>query len=118
MPEAHRQMGQWTPERLVIWAEKTGPATATLIATVMRERRHPQQAYRACLGILRLGKSYGDARLEAACRRALNLGTHRYRSVASILQRRLDEAPMTLELELDTAAPLEHDNIRGPDYYH
>ena len=118
MPEAHRQMGQWTPERLVIWAEKTGPATATLIATVMRERRHPQQAYRACLGILRLGKSFGDARLEAACRRALNLGTHRYRSVASILQRRLDEAPMTLELELDTAAPLEHDNIRGPDYYH
>ncbi len=118
MPEAHRQMGDWTPERLVRWAEKTGPATAALISTVMRERRHPQQAYRACLGILRLGKHYGDARLEAACRRALTLGTHRYRSIASILERRLDEAPTTLELDLDTAAPLEHDNIRGADYYH
>ena len=118
MPEAHRQMGEWTPERLVRWAEKTGPATAALIATVMRERRHPQQAYRACLGILRLGKHYGDGRLEAACRRALTLGTHRYRSIASILERRLDEAPTTLELDLDDAAPLAHDNIRGAAYYH
>ena len=118
MPEAHRQMGEWTPERLVGWAQKTGPATATLVATVMRERRHPQQAYRTCLGILRLGKHYGDARLEAACRRALTLGTHRYRSIASILEHRLDQAPTTLELDLEAAAPLEHDNIRGAAYYH
>ena len=76
------------------------------------------QAYRTCLGILRLGKHYGDARLEAACRRALTLGTHRYRSIASILEHRLDQAPTTLALDLDSAAPLEHDNIRGAAYYH
>jgi len=117
MPERHRRMGEWTPERFVRWATKIGPATAALITTVLDSRRHPQQAYRSCLGILRLTKSYGDARLEAAARRALTLGSHSYRSLASILEHRLDEqAPSPEQLEL--AAPLEHDNIRGADYYH
>ena len=74
MPEAHRQVGEWTPQRLANWAAKTGPATEKLMTTVLTSRRHPQQAYRSCLGILRLGKAYGDDRLEAACRRALILG--------------------------------------------
>ena len=63
MPESHRQAGEWTPQRLSSWAAKTGPATEKLITTVLTSRRHPQQAYRSCLGILRLGKAYGDARL-------------------------------------------------------
>ena len=74
MPEKHRRMGQWTPERFIRWAEKTGPHTATLITTVLGSRRHPQQAFRSCLGILRLANSYGEARLEAAARRALAIG--------------------------------------------
>lgn len=117
MPESHRQMGQWTPERLVRWAERIGTATGALIRTIIAERPYPPQAYRSCLGILRLANSYGEARLEAAAKRALTLGAHRYRSVASILERRLDER--ALNLEPDAAPlPLEHDNIRGPDYYH
>ena len=67
-PEKHRRMGQCTPERFVRWAETVGPHTATLITTVLGSRRHPQQALRSCLGILRLANSYGDARLEAAAR--------------------------------------------------
>jgi transposase len=116
MPKGHQQMGQWTPQRLVNWAESIGPATATLIATVIRERAHPQQAYRACLGILRLSKTYGDARLDKACQRALTLGTHRYRSIASILAKRLDERPITNAI--DSSEILIHDNIRGANYYH
>ena len=123
MPEKHRRMGQWTPERFIRWAEKTGPHTATLITTGLGSRRHPQQALRSCLGILRLAKSYGEARLEAAARRALAIGSHSYRSVESIprfrhsgagLAHRLDEsAPEPVE----PAAPLVHHNIRSPDYY-
>jgi len=85
MPESHRQAGHWSPERLASWAAKTGPATEKLIHTILASRKHPQQAYRACLGILRLGKAYSDARLEAACRRALILGSHSYKSIGSIL---------------------------------
>ena len=65
MPEKHRRMSEWSPERFARWAEKTGPATAALITRVLGARRHPEQSYRTCLGILRLAKPYGDARLEA-----------------------------------------------------
>ena len=116
MPEAHRQAGDWSPERLARWAAKTGPATEKLILTVLGARKHPQQAYRACLGILRLGKAYGETRLEAACRRALILGSHSYKSIASILKHRLDDRPLTEQQEL--ILPKDHDNIRGPSYYH
>ena len=82
MPEKHRRMGEWSPERFTRWAEKIGPSTAALISRVLGARRHPEQSYRTCLGILRLAKGYGDARLEGACRRALLIGAQSVRSVA------------------------------------
>jgi transposase len=69
------------------WAEKIGSATHQVISAVLQERRHPEQGYRSCLGILGLGKTYTDARLEAACTRALRVGTHRYKSIESILKK-------------------------------
>ena len=114
MPEKHRKMGQWSPERFIRWATTIGPATAALIDNVLRSRRHPQQAFRSCLGILRLGSSYGEERLEAAAGRALALGAHSYRSVESILKHRLDERPSE-QIELGLA--IEHTNIRGASYY-
>ena len=116
MPEAHRQAGEWSPSRLANWAAQTGPATEALIRKVLGSRVHPQQAYRSCLGILRLGKAYGPQRLEAACQRALALGTCRYKSVESILKHRLDAQP--LGEQQDLTLPDTHDNIRGPAYYH
>ena len=116
MPKSHRQYQQWSPERFIRWAEKAGPATAKLITAVLTSRRHPQQGYRSCLGILRLGKSYGEPRLEAACRRALALGTHSFKSLESILKHGLDNTPAPEQQEV--ALPIDHDNIRGPSYYH
>lgn len=115
MPEAHRQYGDWSPQRFYQWAEKMGPATVQVITTILTSRRHPQQGYRACLGILRLAKVYSHVRLEAACQRAHQLGTCRYKSIESILKHRLDSQPLhdTPEQKL----PQDHDNIRGPDYY-
>ena len=115
-PEAHRQVGDWTPERFARWADKIGPSTRQVIEAALRGRRHPEQAYRSCLGILRLGKSYGDARLEAACARALLLGTHRYKSIESILKHGLDGKPFGPPEE--PMLPQQHDNVRGPGYYH
>jgi len=115
-PEAHRQVGGWTPERFVRWADKIGPSTRQVIEAALRGRRHAEQAYRSCLGILRLGKSYGDARLEAACARALLLGTHRYKSIESILKHGLDGKPFGPPEE--PVLPQQHDNVRGPGYYH
>ena len=116
MPEKHRRMGEWSPERFTRWAEKIGPATAALIARVLGARRHPEQSYRTCLGILRLAKSYGEARLEAACQRALVLGAQSVRSVESILKHRLDEQP--LDDAQQSLLPAEHENLRGSSYFH
>jgi transposase len=117
MPEKHRRFAeQFSPARFTQWAEKIGPGTAALIARVLQARRHPEQSYRSCLGILRLAKTYSDARLEAAAQRALILGSHSVRSVESILKHRIDEQPLHEQHELNL--PTDHDNIRGPDYYH
>ncbi len=83
-PESHRRHLDWPPERIVSWAEKTGPETAALVKGVMESRPHPEHGYRTCLGIMRLGKRYGSTRLEAACRRALTVRALSYRSLESI----------------------------------
>ncbi|MFQ6003956.1 MAG: IS21 family transposase [Woeseia sp.] len=116
MPKAHREYAEWTPQRLVRWARETGPATAKLVATILASRPHPQHGFRACLGIMRLGKRYTAKRLEAASRRALAIGACSYKSIESILKNGLDKKPLpatTIE-----SPAIEHDNLRGPDYYH
>ena len=114
MPKRHQKYLEWTPDRFKLWARKIGPQTETLIDNLLRSRAHPQQAYRAILGILRLSKSYGDDRLEAACQRALHFNAMSYRSIASILKNNLDKKPPTTKTE---APPVNHDNIRGAEYY-
>lgn len=116
MPKAHRAYAEWTPQRLVHWAEQTGPDTAAVIGHILASRAHPQQGFRSCLGILRLAERYGNDRLEAACRRALRLNVCRYKSLASILERGLDRQPLPEPTEL--TLPVAHDHVRGPGYYH
>ncbi len=116
MPKSHRQYAEWTPQRLIRWAGKSGPATARVVQTILERRAYPQQGFRSCLGIMRLGKSFGQDRLEAACRRALKLGACSYKSIESILRQGLDRQALPEQQELDLS--LEHDNIRGSDYYH
>jgi hypothetical protein len=71
MPDSHRRHLEWSPGRIIRWAEKTGPATAELAAAILTSRPHPEQGHRSCLGIMRLGRRYGDQRLEAAGKQAL-----------------------------------------------
>jgi hypothetical protein len=103
------------PSRLIRWAEKTGPHTASVITQILETKAHPEQSYRPCLGILRLGERYSPDRLEAACRRALSIGGVTYRSIKSILEHGLDRPP--LEEQATLKLPQKHDNVRGPDYY-
>jgi transposase len=116
MPSAHRAHAEWTPTRILSWAEKLGPCTRQLAAEILQERPHPEQGFRSCLGILRLAKRYGDDRVEAACRRALRVRARSYRHIESILKRGLDR---TEPIELETTPlPLQHENVRGRGYYH
>ncbi|MCP4614410.1 MAG: IS21 family transposase [Planctomycetes bacterium] len=115
MPRSHQKWAEWTPDRFIRWADKIGPNTSKLIQEVLSSRAHPQQGFRSAMGILRLGKSYGDKRLDAACKRALAIGGKSYRSVASILKHSLDQKPMPGSSTEHEA--ITHRNIRGPKYY-
>jgi len=116
MPSSHRAHAEWTPSRLVHWAEKSGPACGRLVCGILKSRPHPEQGYRACLGLMRLGKRYGAERLEAACERAEHLRSYSYRTVKNILASSQDRLPLEEGIS-DTAVTLNHDNVRGAWYY-
>ena len=115
MPSAHRAHAEWSPSRLIRWAEKVGPATGKLVSRILESRPHPEQGYRACLGIMRLGRQYGNDRLDAASARAMALGSCRYRTVRNILAAGQDRLP--LQPPAETNPTPAHANIRGADYY-
>src|SRR4051812_26579104 len=110
MPSAHRRYAEWTPARLMREAEKIGPATLALFEAIMRAKPHPEQGFRACLGILRLAKGYGVERLDAACRRGNDIGARSYGSIASILKHGLDRAYRGGQSP--EGPPIRHGNIR------
>ena len=115
MPKAHREHAEWSPSRLIRWGEKIGPATGALIEAILKSRRHPEQGYRSCLGILRLEKRYGRERLEIACERAVEVQARSYRHVDAILKNGLDRLPP--REQKTTPLPGPHENVRGPGYY-
>lgn len=115
MPSSHQRYADWTPERLRRQAGVIGRHTAALVEIILRERAHPEQGFRACVGIVRLAKSYGHERLEAACGRALEIGARSYSSVNSILKNNLDRRRPVMPAD---GPAIAHDNIRGPTYFH
>lgn len=114
MPEAHRAHAQWSPERLLAWGEQIGVATAGVVRKMLERQRHPEHAYRACLGLLSLGRRYGHARLEAASLMALQLGTCKYSHIRDILVNRGDQLHKAETPEWSSPA---HAHVRGPGYY-
>jgi transposase len=116
MPSSHRRYADWTIERIRREAAAIGPATAALCELILERRPHPEQGFRACLGIIRLVRPFGRDRLEAAATRAIEIGTLTYGSVRSILDHKLDRHA-TQGRSAD-GAPILHPNIRGPRYYH
>ncbi len=116
MPKAHQKHLSWTPGRFLNWALEIGPATRDLVQHLLQNKPHPEQGFRSCIGLLRLAKQYSAVKLELACARALALGSPRRQSVASILEKKLENSP----LPQDAPEPpkLLHDNIRGAQHYH
>lgn len=116
MPSSHRRYANWTLDRIRKDAALIGPSTAALCELILEHRPHPEQGFRACLGIVRLVKPFGTARVEAAATRALDIGARTYGSVRSILDNNLDRhagRPRGPD-----GVTILHPNIRGPRYYH
>ena len=115
MPVSHRSHAEWTPSRLIAWGQKAGPATGHVVETILKSRPHPEQGYRACLGLMRLGRNLGNDRLEAACERARRVGGESYRTVKNILASGMDRQALPGQ-GADPVLP-PHENIRGAASY-
>ena len=111
MPVSHQKVGEWNAERLLGWAERIGPHTAQLIQSVVTSRQHPEQAFRCCLGILRLSTKHGAAQMENASLIAQQGKVLNYRGVKEVLEN-LPPLPVLDAVPLPT-----HENIRGTTYF-
>jgi transposase len=117
-PKSHQKHLEWTPRRLIDWARHdVGPWCAQAVETILNNKPHPEQGYRSCLGIMRMGKGYGPQRMEAACRRAMILNTCSYRSLRSILETKLDQQVLPGDPASEPAVLRDHSNLRGRGYY-
>jgi transposase len=115
MPKAHQKYVGRTPSRLIEDAQQTGPYTEQLVEAILAAKRHPEQGYRSCLGILRLAKTYPAERVEAAARRCLRARAYSCPSMDSILKNQLDRLPVPGDPPVQSA--VNHENIRGADYF-
>jgi hypothetical protein len=116
MPPAHQKYLEWTPSRIIQWAAKTGAATAQVVEQIMSTRTYPEQGYRSCLGILRLGQHYEAKRVEAAACRALKFRACSFKSMRAILKAGLDQQAEAPGMSNQIQLPL-HENVRGGEYY-
>lgn len=116
MPVRHSKQQAWTPGRLKQWAQDIGPDTLRWVSDRLAEKAHPEQAYRLCLGLLNLTRSYPPERVNGCCQLANREGLNRLKQLKSVLASNRDQLPeqpsFTLEL------PQSHDNIRGPNHFH
>ncbi|MFT7561654.1 MAG: transposase [Flavobacteriales bacterium] len=116
MPKAHKAHQDWTPQKLASRGRRIGPFTQQVVKALIQQKKHPEQAYRACLGLLNLSKQYTPSRLEAACQRSLHIKAPRLKNVKSILESNMDQLPLPLNQPQPSAG--HHTNVRGSDYYH
>ena len=115
MPKAHQRYLGRTPSTLIEDGQQVGPSTGQLVEAILAAKRHPEQGYRSCLGILRLAKTYPPERLEAAARRCLRARAYNFQSMDSILKNQLDRLPLPGDPPVQSA--VDHDNIRGSGYF-
>ena len=119
MPEDHQKYLEWNGDRFRRWASQIGANTSKVINALLTSQRVEQQAYRSCMGILKLADKYSSVRLEAACGKALTYtATPSYKSIQNILAAGQDktavETPSNTEKE---STQNKHALTRGADYY-
>ncbi|MDP4095121.1 MAG: IS21 family transposase [Bacillota bacterium] len=108
MPEGHRAVSGWSSDRFLEWAEKTGPYTRELIKRILESREYPVQTYRACMGVMRLGKSYSDEIMENASREAIERNACSFKYFNLVLKQ------VTQNMAENKAEKIIiHDNVRG-----
>ena len=116
-PVSHQEHLKWTPERIVRWAAQKGPDVALFIQSLISSKAHPEQGYRAAVGVIRLADKYGQDRLSKACSKALSVGSPSYHTVKNMLQNKMENVEPLKRSEKTNLTFISNRNVRGPDYY-
>ena len=114
MPQNHQLVAGWNPHRLLSWAEKMGGSVKEFIQLMLDQREHPQQAFKACLGVLNLGKKYDDEAMQLVCKKAIEINSISQRFIANSLKNK------TYKIEEENPGDMKlpfHKNIRGKENY-
>jgi transposase len=114
MPPSHQAQSEYSLNFIMDNAKRIGQHTQAFMEKMLASRVFPQQAYRACYGVIRLAKRFGDSRLEQACAKGLSLGITRYQPIETFLKNGLEATPLS---QVASTNPVTHDNVRGADYY-
>jgi transposase len=114
MPPAHRHYATWSPERFRSWAASIGPNTEGLIIAILASRRHPEQGFRTCLGVLQRLRGLPRDRVETVALRAVETGLLTYKAITALI----DAKPGSAAAKPDEAPIITHPNLRGPQYFH
>ncbi len=113
LASTHKYLTEWNPERFIKWAEAIDYTVKTFITRLMESKAHPEQAYKACQGVLGFERKVGRERLINACKRAIEYENYSYHAIKSILENKYD---MLTYAEITAQIPV-HENIRGENYY-
>lgn len=117
MPKSHQKHHQWSPGRLMNWAQDIGGEVLIWVKSIVAQKQHKEQAYRVCLGLLNLSKTYSDQRLNNACAIANKQHVYRLKYIKDILNSNQDKL-IKLDEESSPSLPQYHENIRGPKSFH
>ena len=114
MPPDHQYVNGWSPDRYIKWAEKMGGSVKEFIQLMLDQREHPQQAFKACMGVLKLGKKYDNEAMQLVCKKAIEINCISQRFIANSLKNN------TYKIEEQDPGDMKlpfHENIRGKDNY-
>jgi hypothetical protein len=114
MASTHRFVSEWSAERFLSWAESIDVSVQLYLLEILRTKKHPEQAYKSCMGVLSFEKKVGKERLIDACKRGLDYGLYNYKTIEKILQKGLDKEYEKVQEEIEMPT---HENIRGQEYY-
>jgi transposase len=113
MPKNHQYQhdrDRFDAARYRQWAVNIGEHTSAVIETMLTAQHVEETAYRSCMGVLQMTKTYGVERLEAACQKARAMNSCTYTTIKNILKNAQD----TVQVPAPRKPTPVHENLRGP----
>jgi transposase len=108
MPSSHRRYAEWTPSRMIDWANGIAPDLGAYVAELLKRKHHSEQGFRAGMGLICLATKHGNDRLMKAVQRAAALSLYSYISIKTMLENRMENAPLHAILGARSADDARH----------